>query len=138
MRINGTVSVLYMVYKMCPSIKVGLCRERRAKRGSTRLTYMLIQAHHRKLTLRLTSDSHNCLLYLLSKFRLIVALLSPSSFLAVTLYFPASSMVTFFISSDAEYECPSLSTLVWKNRYVKLFWKHFWRTHTIVCTVMTN
>ena len=31
----------------------------------------------------------------LSKFRLMEALLSPSSFLAVTLYLPASSIVTF-------------------------------------------
>lgn len=50
---------------------------------------------------------------LLSKFKLMVALLSPSSFFAVTLYLPASSTVTFFISSDAKYECPSLSTVSW-------------------------
>lgn len=45
--------------------------------------------------------------YSLSKLRLIVALLSPSSFLAVTLYFPASSTVTLLISSDAKYDIPS-------------------------------
>lgn len=47
--------------------------------------------------------------YSLSKFRLIVAFDSPSSFLAVTLYLPASSTVTPRISSDAKYEWPSLS-----------------------------
>lgn len=40
--------------------------------------------------------------YLLSKLRLIVALLSPNSFFAVTLYFPASSTVTFLISRVAK------------------------------------
>ena len=38
-------------------------------------------------------------MYLLSKLRLIVALDSPRSFLAVTLYFPASSTVTFLRKS---------------------------------------
>lgn len=38
-----------------------------------------------------------------------VAFDSPSSFLAVTLYLPASSTVTPLISSDAKYEWPSLS-----------------------------
>lgn len=54
-------------------------------------------------------------LNLLSKLRLIVALLSPNSFFAVTLYFPASSTVTFLISSDAKYELPSLSTVIYKK-----------------------
>lgn len=51
---------------------------------------------------------------LLSKLRDMVALDSPSSFFAVTLYLPASSTVTFFISKLAKYECPSLSTTSWK------------------------
>lgn len=51
--------------------------------------------------------------YLLSKFKLIVALLSPSSFLAVTLYLPASSTVTLLISSEAWYDLPSLLTVSW-------------------------
>jgi hypothetical protein len=49
-------------------------------------------------------------LYLLSKFNVMVALLSPNSFLAVTLYLPASSTVTFLISRAAKYCWPSLST----------------------------
>ena len=48
---------------------------------------------------------------LLSKLRLIVALLSPSSFLAVTLYFPASSTATLEIASTATYKPPSFSTV---------------------------
>jgi len=52
---------------------------------------------------------------LLSKLRLIVALLSPSSFLAVTLYFPASSTATFFISSAATYLSPSFSISNYKH-----------------------
>lgn len=62
-------------------------------------------------TSEMKSISGHIWLYLLSKFKLIVALLSPSSFFAVTLYLPASSTVTFFISSDAKYECPSLSII---------------------------
>lgn len=56
--------------------------------------------------------------HLLSKFKLIVALLSPKSFFAVTLYFPASSTVTFLISKLAKYECPSLSTFNWKIKKI--------------------
>lgn len=59
------------------------------------------------------------LLYLLSKFKEIVAFDSPSSFFAVTLYLPASSTVTFFISSVAKYEWPSLSTVSWNFKVGK-------------------
>lgn len=51
-------------------------------------------------------------MYSLSKFKLIVALLSPNSFFAVTLYLPASSTVTLFISSDAKYDWPSCLSIV--------------------------
>lgn len=57
--------------------------------------------------------------YLLSKFNVMVALLSPSSFLAVTLYLPASSTVTFLISRAAWYSWPFLST----ESYGKEGWK---------------
>lgn len=50
--------------------------------------------------------------YSLSKFKLMVALLSPNSFFAVTLYLPASSTVTLFISSDAKYDWPSCLSIV--------------------------
>ena len=48
--------------------------------------------------------------YLLSKFNVMVALLSPNSFLAVTLYLPASSTVTLLISRAAKYCWPSFCT----------------------------
>ena len=51
------------------------------------------------------------ILDLLSKLRLIVALDSPRSFRAVTLYFPASSTVTFFNSKVQ-------STVYWSSSFV--------------------
>jgi hypothetical protein len=60
--------------------------------------------------------------HLLSKLRLMVALLSPSSFFAVTLYFPASSTVTFFISRAEKYEWPSFSTVICKQKPYKKTW----------------
>lgn len=47
-----------------------------------------------------------------------MALDSPSSFFAVTLYLPASSTVTFLISRVAKYEWPSLSTVSWNGSTV--------------------
>lgn len=65
--------------------------------------------------------------YSLSKFKLIVALLSPNSFFAVTLYLPASSTVTSLIWSDAKYDWPSLSTVCWKWSNRKAVGHHrFW------------
>lgn len=63
-------------------------------------------------------------LYLLSKFNVMVALLSPNSFFAVTLYLPASSTVTFLISRAAKYSWPSLSTDNCRN--FKRIWMLIW------------